>query len=301
MMRIMANGSGLKARYKAPSHSPSAISHLAALMVIALVLLARPASAQSPSPQSPSPRTLPELTQSVDDFAHVIDAESARQMDAMARALLAKTGDVVVVATVPTVEPYGTPKEYAVKLFENHGRGIGQKGKDNGLLILLAMRERRAEVEVGYDLEQFVTDGFAGETSRMMTPYFRDQKYGAGLRAGMARIIGRIAQGRGVTLDGVQVPAPPLRQRGSTPVPFSVIFWIFIAILIISRIGGGGGGRRRFWGGGPWSGWSSGVGPFGGGGGWTGGSFGGGGGGFGGGFGGFGGGRSGGGGGGASW
>src|SRR5205823_3419514 len=118
-----------------------------------------------------------------------------------------------------------------------------------------------------------------------------------GLRAGMARIIGRIAQGRGVTLDGVQVPPQPGRQRGSTPVPFSVIFWIFIAILIISRIGGGRGGRRRFWGGGPWSGWSSGVGPFGGGGSWGSG----GGGGFGGGFGGFGGGRSGGGGGGASW
>jgi uncharacterized protein len=259
------------------------------------VFLARSTGAQSLSPQSPSPRSLPELTEPVNDFAHVIDAESARQMDAMARALQAKTGDVVVVATVPTIEPYGTPKEYAVKLFENHGRGIGQKGKDNGLLILLAMKERRAEVEVGYDLEQFITDGFAGETSRMMTPYFRDQKYGAGLRVGMARIIGRIAQARGVTLDGVQVPAPPPRQRGSTPVPFSVMFWIFIAILIISRIGGGRGGGPRFWGGGPWSGWSSGVGPFGGGG------FGGGGGGFGGGFGGFGGGRSGGGGGGASW
>jgi len=239
----------------------------------------------------------------VNDFAHVIDAESARQMDAMARALLAKTGDVVVVATVATVEPFGTPKDYAVKLFENNGRGIGQKGKDNGLLILLAIKERRVEVEVGYDLEQFVTDGFAGETSRMMTTYF-PARYGAGLRAGMARIVARVAQGRGVTLDGVQVPAQPARQRGSTPLPFSVIFWIIVAIVIISRIGGGGGRRRRYWGGGPWSGWSSGVGPFGGGwGGGLGGGFGGGfgGGGGGGGFGGFGGGRSGGGGGGAGW
>jgi uncharacterized protein len=283
-------------RIMAPGHQPSAISHFAAMMVVTLVLLARPAIAQSPSPQSPSSRSLPELTQPVNDFARVIDAESARQMDAMARALLAKTGDVVVVATVATVEPYGTPKEYAVKLFENRGRGIGQKGKDNGLLILLAIKERRVEVEVGYDLEQFITDGFAGETSRMMTTFF-PARYGAGLRAGMARIVGRIAQGRGVTLDGVQAPAQPVRQRGSTPLPFSVIFWIFIAILIVSRIGGGRGGRRRFWGGGPWSGWSSGVGPFGGGGG----GWGGGGGGFGGGFGGFGGGRSGGGGGGASW
>ena len=84
----------------------------------------------------------------------------------MIRALKAATGDVVVVATVPTVEPYGDIREYAVKLFENHGRGIGEKGKDNGLLILVALKERRVWIEVGYGLEQWITDGFAGETSR---------------------------------------------------------------------------------------------------------------------------------------
>ena len=228
-------------------------------------------------------------------------------MEEMIRALQAKTGDVVVVATVQTIEPYGDINEYAVKLFENHGRGIGQKGKDNGLLILAAMHERRVKIEVGYDLEQFVTDGFAGETSRNdIAPEFINGRYGAGLVAGVERVVGRIAQGRGVTLDGVRVPQQPVRTRDSTPPSLSIIFWIFIAILVVSRIAGGGGRRnRRFWGGGPWSGWSSGVGPFGGG--WTGGGFGGGfggggsSGGFGGGFGGFGGGRSGGGGGGASW
>jgi len=56
----------------------------------------------------------------------------------MSRALQAKTGDVVVIATVPTVEPYADINEYAVKLFENHGRGVGTKGKDNGALIVLA-------------------------------------------------------------------------------------------------------------------------------------------------------------------
>ena len=242
--------------------------------------------------------SLPELTKPVNDFANVIDPASAAAMEQMIRALQEKTGDVVVVATVPTVEPYGSVKDYAVKLFENHGRGIGQKGKDNGLLILLALTERRVEVEVGYDLEQWITDGFAGETSReYMAPQFRAGNFGAGLLEGTERIIGRIAQGRGVTLDGVRQPRRATPQGGGTPVGISTLFWIFIAILIISRIGGGGGRRRRFWGG--RGGWSSGVGPFGGG--FGGGGFGGGGGGFGGGFGGFGGGRSGGGGGGASW
>lgn len=242
--------------------------------------------------------SLPELTGPVNDFAHVVDPANVAAIDRMSRALQAANGDVVVVATVPTVEPYADIREYANKLFQNNGRGIGQRGKDNGLLILLSVKERRVWVEVGYELEQWVTDGYAGETSRdYMVPAFRDGRYGDGLRNGTARIIQRIAQGRGITLDGLPVPAGRRSGGDAGRLPLPVIVLIFIAILLLSRFGGGGPGVRR-WGGGGWSGWSSGVGPFGGG--W-GGGFGGGGGGFGGGFGGFGGGRSGGGGGGAGW
>jgi uncharacterized protein len=244
-----------------------------------------------------APAELPELTQPVNDFAHVVDAQSAQEIDRISRALQAASGDVIVVATVPDIDSYGSTREYAVKLFENHGRGIGDKGKDNGLLIVLAMRERRVEVEVGYALEQWITDGFAGETSReVMAPEFRNGRYGAGLLAGTARIAGRIAQARNVQLTGVAVP----RQRRSTPtaLPFWWLIIIFIVISMLSRWGGGPGRGVRRWGRGGWSGWSSGVGPFGGG--FGGGGFSGGGG-FGGGFGGFGGGRSGGGGGGAGW
>ncbi len=241
--------------------------------------------------------SLPVLDAPVNDFAHVIDRASASDMDRMIRALQTATGDVVVVATVPTFAPYGDINEYAVKLFENHGKGIGEKGKDNGLLILVATNEHRAWIEVGYGLEQFVTDGFAGETTRnYMIPEFRQGRYGAGLRAGTARIVGRIASARGVTLQ--DVPNVPVQRRPQPAggIPIWAIILIFIVILIISRTSGGpGSGFRgpRYWGG-PFGGWTSGVGPFGGG-------FGGGGGGFGGGFGGFGGGGSGGGGGGGSW
>ena len=51
-------------------------------------------------------------------------------------------------------------------MFENRGRGIGERGRDNGLLILLAVKDRQVRVEVGYELEAFITDGFSGETSR---------------------------------------------------------------------------------------------------------------------------------------
>ena len=235
--------------------------------------------------------TLPELTQPVNDFAHIIDDSSAAALERMIRSLKDASGDVVVIATVPTIAPYGDIREYATKLFENHGRGIGEKGKDNGLLILLAVNERKVWIEVGYALEQWVTDGFAGETSRLyMVPQLGDGNYGAGLRIGTARIVTRIAAGRNVMLQGVPRVTEP---QNETPIPVSALIVLFIAILVLSRIGRGPRAGVRRWGAGPWSGWSSGVGSFGGGGG--------GGGGFGGGFGGFGGGRSGGGGGGASW
>lgn len=241
--------------------------------------------------------SLPSLTQPVNDFAHIIDPASEAEMDREIRALTAASGDVVIVATVPTIEPYGDIREYATKLFENSGRGIGQKGKDNGLLILLAVKERRVWIEIGYGLEEFITDGYAGETTReVMTPEFRQGRYGPGLLAGTTRIIGRIAQGRNVQITGVEVPRDFSQGARSIPIPWILI--IFVIIIILSRMGGGPGAGVRRWGRGGWSGWSSGVGPFGGG--WGGGGFGGSGG-FGGGFGGFGGGRSGGGGGGGGW
>ena len=240
----------------------------------------------------------PELTAPVNDFAHVIDATSADGMERLSRALKDASGDVVVVATVPTIEGYGDIREYATKMFENHGKGIGDKGKNNGLLILLALKERRVWIEVGYGLEEFITDRFSGETSRQyMLPEFRSGGYGQGLLVGTARVVGRIAKGRGVALKDVEVPPDDDEREGRTPnFPVLIPVLIFIAILIISRIGGGPGAGMLLWALGPWSGFSSGVGSFGGG---RGGGFGGGG--FGGGFGGFGGGGSGGGGGGAGW
>ena len=138
----------------------------------------------------------PLLTRPVNDFANVVDAASAEALDRMVRALEQASGDVVVVATVDTVEPFGDIGEYAVKMFENQGRGIGKRGKDNGLLVVVAVRERRVRVEVGYELEAFVTDGFAGEVSRLdMVPAFRQGEYGAGLVAGVGRLVDRFAEG----------------------------------------------------------------------------------------------------------
>ena len=212
----------------------------------------------------------------------------------MSRALQATTGDVVVVATVPTFEPYGGIREYAVKMFENRGRGIGDKGKDNGVLILLAMKERRVRVEVGYGLEQWITDGFAG----------RNQPPGDGAGVSARPLRQRPAAGHranrrphraGSRRQSGRRPRSARPRDSATTRRFrsGCSSWVHRAAdrqPDWRRRGGGADSGAAL------GGWSSGVGPFGGG--WGGGGFGGRGGGFGGGFGGFGGGSSGGGGGG---
>jgi uncharacterized protein len=248
---------------------------------------------------------LPALTAPVNDFAGLIDPASEAELDRRVRALMQATGDVIVVATLQSYEGYLDIRELAVKLFENGGRGIGQKGKDNGLLIVVAATERRAAIEVGYDLEGIITDGFAGATIRdAMVPAFRQGHYGAGLVAAVERLSSRIASARGVTVEGV--PPPERERRPRWVVSPGLIFLVLMIVLIIFFNNREHRGRRRNrWTRGPWSGWSGGVGPFGGGafgggfGGFGGGGFGGGSGG--GGFGGFGGGRSGGGGAAGGW
>ena len=124
-------------------------------------------------------------------------------------------------------------------MFENRGRGIGDKGKDNGLLVLLAVKDEDVQVEVGYDLEQFITDGLASEVSRNdMRPHFVRGDYGQGLLAGVTRIIGRIAQGRGVTLSDVPQPA------SDTVTGVSINPWLVFAIIIIVMILMNSGSRR---------------------------------------------------------
>jgi uncharacterized protein len=253
------------------------------------------------APSQPAP---PVLGATVNDFAGVLDDASKRELDRRIQALHRASGDVVVVATVPTFQPYADVKEYAVKMFENQGRGIGARGKDNGLLIVVAVEDRKVGIEVGYGLEGFVTDGFAGQTIReAILPAFRQGQYGTGLISGTTRIISRIAEGRGVQLTDVpqQVPVQTPARGGSErdfAEALGVLLFILFIIFMSSRRTRR---RRRHWGVGPWSGWNSGVGPFGTGQGGFGGGFGGFGGGGGGGFGGFGGGRSGGGGASGGW
>ena len=92
-------------------------------------------------------------------------------------------------------------------MFENHGRGIGQKGKDNGLLLCWPSTIAQVRAEVGYDLEGIITDGFAGRDQPRRDGAVLPARTttAAGCSPARTRFAARIAEGRGVTLEGVPV------------------------------------------------------------------------------------------------
>ena len=239
---------------------------------------------------------IPKPTGYVNDYAQVIDQGSRQSIEQLCQELESKTGAQLAIVTLSSLQ--GEPVEdYAVKLFQQWG--IGKKEKSNGLLLLIAIQERRSRIEVGYGLEPVITDGYAGEVLRTLRPYFRANQYGPGLYAAANQLALRLAESAGVTLS----VKPVLRRGGrvsSSPSAFHQLIsgaLILLALFLAPYFSGGLGGTftgppmgRRYRRGGSY------FGGFGGGGGF--GGFGGGGSG---GFGGFGGGSSGGGGSSSDW
>jgi uncharacterized protein len=234
----------------------------------------------------------------VSDLATAMDPASRDSIEALAGELDRKTGAQLAVVTVPDlggdeIDPV------AVDLYK--AWGIGSKGKDEGVLILLAQKERRVRIEVGYGLEGILPDGLCGSIiRRVMAPELSQGKTGPGLLHGAAAVVGVIARDRGVTITGAQ-PLPSEGDGGGLS-PRGIFFIVLLVAGLLSRLLQAGSSRRGWmgrrgpwwWGGGGPGGYGGMFGGFGGMGGGFGGGFGGGGGG--GGFGGFGGGRSGGGG-----
>jgi uncharacterized protein len=153
--------------------------------------------------------TFPKPAGAVNDFAGVIPAQYAGPMENLAREVLDKTGTAVVVATVETIGD-NDPNDYANRLYQ--AWGIGKKGEDKGVLIILAVKERRVRIETGYGVEGILPDGLAGEIlDQYAIPRFRDGDFGKGLAETMAAVSAVVAKAAGVTLTGAQ---PPQRRPG---------------------------------------------------------------------------------------
>jgi len=277
------------------------VRHFVAAMLLALFALAAPAAAQTFPANNGS---------SVVDQAGILRPEQVADLKSKSDALLAQSGRAFAIATVNSLEGYPVD-DYAYRL--GRAWGLGQKDKDDGVLLLVAPHERKVWIATGYGAGAFMTDAMSGLIIREdILPHFKQDPpdYGGGIEAGANAIIKQMSLPPDEAAKNVAAATQVQQQRqhsGGSPLP--MIFWLMvIGFVVLSHFRRGRGRRYRNRHGGisPWvvlwglnaldrdsrrSGWGGGSS-------WGGGGWGGGGGS---GFGGFGGGSFGGGGAGGSW
>jgi uncharacterized protein len=195
---------------------------------------------------------LPASRGEVSDFAGVIKDEDSRSIENLAKALEQKTGAELAVVTIQTFAPYGSIEEYATSLFNSWG--IGQAGEDNGVLLILAMEERKVKIETGYGLEGAIPDSMAGRIlDNAVLPLFRENSFSEGLVQGAQAIAAAVAKDKGIGSEeieelGVSASATTaIEERGLGRFLHFLIFvgvvFVIAAIAMIvmfRRIGGGG-------------------------------------------------------------
>jgi len=205
----------------------------------------------------------------VSDYAETLDSETRLRIEQMARVVEQQTGIEIAVVIVRSTLPYDH-LEYANRLFANWH--IGKAGQDNGVLLLLALNDRKVKIETGYGIEDVITDGTAGEIlNQYVMPKLHDGNYSEAMYNGALGIAKTIADKYKFTLDGTYYPVE--QDTDASANVLQAIFIIFFVLLLMNSrfcwllffLGGGprdngfgsfGGGFGSFGGGGGGGGFS---------------------------------------------
>jgi uncharacterized protein len=198
--------------------------------------------------QAASAQTIPKLTGRVVDEAKLLSPEQVTQLTQLSDGIEKASSRQFVVATIPDLQGYPI-EDYGNKLIR--GWAIGQKGANNGIILIVAPNERKVRIEVGYGLEPIMTDALASMIiNETILPRFKAGDMAGGIVAGAEAVSEQMklpleaAEARAVQ----QVSKPAARPRSNdsgTSIPFVVIFWIIVvAFIVLSRFRRGTSGRR---------------------------------------------------------
>lgn len=188
---------------------------------------------------------LPKPTGYVSDLAHVASPEEKQTLEEFCTRVEQELGVQFALVTIDTLDDQPI-RDVALEIARKWG--VGSKKDNQGVLLLLAIKDHKDDIETGRGIEPYITDGFAGSTLRTMRPYLRNGDYGVALLTAAHSMAAQIAQGKGTTFT---MPAPqteePRRQSedprsgGGIPVGL-IIFGVLFLILLLGRGGRRGGG-----------------------------------------------------------
>jgi uncharacterized protein len=166
----------------------------------------------------------------VNDFAGALSNDDILHLESICRDMKEKTGAEMAVAVIETASPI-EPKEYAVRLYE-HWK-IGEKGEDNGLLILVALEDRRVEVEVGYGLEGVLTDASVGRIlDEHMVPGLRANDYSGAIENTLLAFESRIKKDMAIDDSSGETA----RRDGEKGFPVAAVVFPLIMFGLIGSI-----------------------------------------------------------------
>ena len=198
--------------------------HLVGLL-LALLALGAPATAQHFPPNNGSP---------VVDQAGILTPEQELDLKSKSEALLAQSKRAFAVVTVTSLE--GLPiDDYGYRL--GRAWGLGQKDRDDGVILLVAPNERKVSIATGYGAGAFMTDAMSGVIIReAILPHFKQSPpdYGGGIEAGADAIIKQMSLPPDEAQKNVAAAQGAQRQRqhsGGNPLP--VIFWAFVIGFVV--------------------------------------------------------------------
>lgn len=177
----------------------------------------------------------------VSDFAGVVDAAAKQDLEQYCRRVQDATGVEMAFVTLPTIDNQPV-EEFANDLFRRWG--IGKKGKDEGLLLLLVTGDRRSRLEVGRGLEPIITDGTAGSLLREMAPALRQGQYGTAMGTAAHSLGERISTAKGVSIPEQYKPRARVREQPSE-FPIGAVVGMLVLFFVLAGIGRGGRGGRR--------------------------------------------------------
>lgn len=236
---------------------PSPRNALSFIALLFLVTVTVPFALASPVPERPSNYVV--------DLAGIIEQSAEAKLNGFLRELEQKTGAQVILLSVDSLEG-NSLEDFSLSVAEKWK--LGQKDRDDGLLIFFAMKERKYRFEVGYGLEGILPDSLVGSIGRQyIVPYFRQGDYASGAAAAVLAVAGVIAKDKGIAITGMPRLSRPAAGTGAgaerepslgSKIMLVLFFIIFIYMmirhprllfmfLIMSSMGGG---RGSSWGGG---------------------------------------------------
>jgi uncharacterized protein len=187
-------------------------------------------------------RDVPALKARVNDYAHILSSYTGKQLEGILRDLEQTDSTQIVVLTISSLEGE-VLEEFSIKVAEEWK--IGQKGFDNGAILLIAKKDREMRIEVGYGLEGSLTDLMAGRIIRnVIVPQFRAGNFDQGVLDGVQAMIG-VVRGEYKTPEKIPPRKDP-KFKGTHPFFIVWIIFVFFSILLgrLRRIFGSKRSRR---------------------------------------------------------